>query len=114
MVLIFQFVPILALVLFSFGVPTALGYVLHRRDNIARDRVQLVAAAPAALIAAVVFAMAIAGEVRSAAGQAGLFALGLGAVSLFVGVLFFSSGVTFAGVGVRLAVRRARKHGNNA
>jgi hypothetical protein len=114
MVLIFQFVPILALVLFSFGVPMALGYVLHRRDNLARDRVLPVAAAPAALIAAVVFAMAIAGEVQSAAGQGGLFALGLGAVSLFVGVLFFSSGMTFAGVGVRLAVRRERKHGNEA
>jgi hypothetical protein len=75
--------------------------------------VALVSAAPAAVIAALVFAMAIAGEVQMAE-QKGLFALGLGTVSLFVGVLFFSSGMTFAGIGLRLAVRRARKDGNSA
>jgi len=111
MILFYQFLPILSVTMATFGFPAALAFILRRRTDVKPRLILFLPSLPFSLVAGYAWAAMMSASGGAAAGQSGVYAVGLVLIGLFAAVLFYSAGVTWAALGIRLAEQRPHRSG---
>lgn len=111
MILFYQFLPILSVTMATFGFPAALAFILRRRTKLSSRLLLFLPSLPFSLVAGYAWAAMMAFNSGPANGQWGAYAVGLFLIGLFAAALFYSAGVAWAALGIRLAERADSKSG---